>query len=260
MKKVKSVFFDIDGTVYDGSKGSIPKSTIFALKALQANDIMIFLATGRSLPAVKESHLDQDISWDGYICSNGACLHDAHGTLLYGTFFKDKQIDELFTLAKTLTLDLVLQSPDQVFSPFEVSSTMRQAYSFFHIPVPIFLQYQKQPISMALAFQEPGFSYQVIDTINGLTAIEGKSNYADIIQKGVTKATGIAKIKDILKLNDYLCMAFGDADNDLEMIQYVDIGIAMGNATDAMKEKADFITTNIDSDGIYNALSHYGLI
>lgn len=260
MKKVKSVFFDIDGTIYDGVKGVIPKSTISALKALQANDIMIFLATGRALPAVRASHLDQDISWDGYICSNGACLHDANGKLLYGSFFTKAQIASLFDLAKKLSLDLVLQSPDQVFSPFKVSSRMTKAYEFFHVPVPIFQPYQQQSISMALAFQSSEFSYQIINSIDGLIAIKGKSNYADIIQKDVTKATGIAKIKDILNISNYSCMAFGDADNDLEMIQYVDIGVAMGNATKAMKEKADYITTNIDQDGIYNALIHYGLI
>ena len=55
-------------------------------------------------------------------------------------------------------------------------------------------------------------------------------------------------------------MAFGDADNDLDMIAYVKTGIVMGNGSDNMKKIADYITDSVDNNGIYNAVRHYGLI
>ena len=55
-------------------------------------------------------------------------------------------------------------------------------------------------------------------------------------------------------------MAFGDADNDLDMITYVKTGIVMGNGSDNMKKIADYITDSVDNNGIYNAVRHYGLI
>jgi hydroxymethylpyrimidine pyrophosphatase-like HAD family hydrolase len=54
--------------------------------------------------------------------------------------------------------------------------------------------------------------------------------------------------------------AFGDGVNDLCMIEAAGHGIAMGNAVDALKEKAEFITTPILEDGVYNGLKHYNLI
>ena len=55
-------------------------------------------------------------------------------------------------------------------------------------------------------------------------------------------------------------MSFGDGGNDIPMLQYAHIGVAMGNATDNVKEIADYVTTSVDEDGIANALKHFGVI
>jgi hydroxymethylpyrimidine pyrophosphatase-like HAD family hydrolase len=55
-------------------------------------------------------------------------------------------------------------------------------------------------------------------------------------------------------------MAFGDGGNDVSLIREVALGVAMGNACDALKEVADYITTSVDDDGILNALEHFELI
>lgn len=55
-------------------------------------------------------------------------------------------------------------------------------------------------------------------------------------------------------------MAFGDGGNDISMLEYVGIGVAMGNANPPVKERADFVTKDIDDDGIEYALRHFGLI
>jgi hydroxymethylpyrimidine pyrophosphatase-like HAD family hydrolase len=55
-------------------------------------------------------------------------------------------------------------------------------------------------------------------------------------------------------------MVFGDADNDIRMIQKAGIGIAMGNATENLKKVADYVTSDLDHDGIFNALKHFKLI
>ena len=55
-------------------------------------------------------------------------------------------------------------------------------------------------------------------------------------------------------------MAFGDGGNDITMLQHVAVGVAMGNANPEVKEIADYITDDVDSDGIWNALKHFGVI
>jgi hydroxymethylpyrimidine pyrophosphatase-like HAD family hydrolase len=55
-------------------------------------------------------------------------------------------------------------------------------------------------------------------------------------------------------------IAFGDSDNDLEMIRYAGIGVALGNAEPEVKAAADYVTADIDDDGLAKALEHFGLI
>ena len=78
--------------------------------------------------------------------------------------------------------------------------------------------------------------------------------------KGGGKVVGIRKY---LEMNDILpeeIIAFGDAENDMEMIAFAGIGVAMGNAKDCVKECADYVTADVDDDGILKALQHFGLI
>ena len=55
-------------------------------------------------------------------------------------------------------------------------------------------------------------------------------------------------------------MAFGDGENDVDMLRFVQTGIAMGNAEPEVKEAADYVTGSVDADGIESALRHFGLI
>lgn len=260
MNKINTIFFDIDGTIYDADNKRIPPMALQALQEIQNNGIKIFLATGRSLPAVIESSLDKDVLWDGYVCSNGACLHDQAKKLIHGSFFSQDQLEQLFLMIRQYDMGLTVQSSDIVFSPFGINQDMIEAFQFFNNPVPNPKPYENEQIAMALAFQKKGFDFKVLETIENIITVEGKSNYADVMQKGITKATGIRTIRHLLGLDNGLIMSFGDADNDLEMIKDADIGIAMGNATDTVKKHADHVTTSISDNGIYNALKKYNLI
>ncbi|MNT54226.1 putative bifunctional phosphatase/peptidyl-prolyl cis-trans isomerase [compost metagenome] len=55
-------------------------------------------------------------------------------------------------------------------------------------------------------------------------------------------------------------MSFGDGGNDITMLAHTQVGIAMGNANPEVKEIADYITDDVDSNGIWNALKHFGVI
>ena len=55
-------------------------------------------------------------------------------------------------------------------------------------------------------------------------------------------------------------MAFGDGENDISMLEFAGIGVAMGNAGDEVKAIADYVTDSVDDDGIEKALVHFGLI
>jgi hydroxymethylpyrimidine pyrophosphatase-like HAD family hydrolase len=77
---------------------------------------------------------------------------------------------------------------------------------------------------------------------------------------GVNKASGMRVLGDYLNCTSEDMIAFGDGANDIDMLEYAGIGVAMGNASDIAKASADMVTERIDADGIYLALKKIGLI
>ena len=86
------------------------------------------------------------------------------------------------------------------------------------------------------------------------------SSGIDILPGDGGKVSGIRRYLDHHGIAPEEAMAFGDEDNDKEMLEFVGIGVAMGNAVDTAKEKADYITAHVDDDGVAKALRHFGLI
>ena len=81
-----------------------------------------------------------------------------------------------------------------------------------------------------------------------------------MVPKGTSKATGIAWLCQYLGVPVADTYGVGDSVNDLDMLQFVGHGIAMGNGTDVAKKAAEYVTADIHEDGIYRAMQHYGLI
>ena len=71
---------------------------------------------------------------------------------------------------------------------------------------------------------------------------------------------GIQKMMELFRLSREEIIAFGDAENDIDMLKFAGIGVAMGNAFSILKEQADYVTDHIDKDGIWKALKHFQVI
>ena len=84
--------------------------------------------------------------------------------------------------------------------------------------------------------------------------------FSDLVNANNSKASGIESILRHFGIKKEECIAFGDGGNDIEMLEYCGIGVAMGNALDGVKAVADHITDTVDNDGIAKALRHYGVI
>ncbi|EHB59642.1 Haloacid dehalogenase domain protein hydrolase type 3 [Paenibacillus lactis 154] len=82
----------------------------------------------------------------------------------------------------------------------------------------------------------------------------------DVIPGGGSKAKGIEAVLKHLGITPAQAVAFGDGLNDKEMLAYVGLGIAMGNAHEEVKPLADFVTKHVNKGGIRHGLRHAGLI
>ena len=82
----------------------------------------------------------------------------------------------------------------------------------------------------------------------------------EITQSAITKAAGIKTVMEHLHVPREETAAFGDGHNDIEMLQFAGIGVAMGTAPDAVKAAADLVTDSLESDGLYHAMQKLHLV
>ena len=114
-----------------------------------------------------------------------------------------------------------------------------------------------------------GSNWQIDDMIKELSdvcditgsSLEQKAlTDGEITIKGINKSYGMRKYLELHGLSRKDTIAFGDGPNDLDMIEYAGIGVAMGNARQKLKDVADYVTKDISDNGIQYAMEHFGLI
>lgn len=262
MHQIKAIFFDLDGTVIDPITHTIPASTIQALNALARKGTLLFVATGRSYHMLEEINGILELPWSGFVCSNGQCIFDKTGKLVKGSYFKIEQIEALLRYCKEEEMVVNLVSAKESIAPLGVNAYMVQAHDFFHEPLPVVVKPYviQEDIYMALIYNDPSYNFHNVEQIPGLRAFPNQSSYADVVLDGVSKASGIAYFCEQHQIAAAETMAFGDGGNDIDMLKHVAVGIAMGNASEVLKQASDYITDAVDADGIPHALLHFNLL
>lgn len=255
---IEALFFDIDGTLVDSYDGKIPDSTLFSLQELKRRGYRLFVASGRPLCNISDEVL-KAVLWDGYICSNGAAFHNEEQRLIRSYSFSLPQKEQLFSLCRKNRISLVYQTPDEMFCVLKYDDDLENAFSFFHMPVPPCREYRFEEVNMATVYQKEGFDFSILNSIDSLCTVKGKAPYADVTLPAYNKGTAIGECRSLFHIKQD-CLAFGDGDNDLKMMESADISIAMGNATELLKKKATMVTDRVDNDGIYKALVQLSLI
>ncbi len=251
------IFFDIDGTLAIGR--DIPKSAEKALARLRQNGDLVFICTGRSRNYVEE-HFGSYA--DGFVCSNGRLAFKGTDTL-YDCPLTEEQLRDLITRLDEVGAvylffgensacyggdpayyEEVLASFDQGELSVGIDPAVDKLYSF------------------DVCFRDIEHRKQIEQALQGICLLNphGPHPSADVTVLGVDKGTAIKNIAKQLHIDPDHTYAFGDGVNDICMIQAAGHGIAMGNAVEELKQQADYITTNILEDGVWNGLKHYHLI
>ena len=256
---IKAAFFDIDGTLLSHTTYSVPQSARDSLAILRKKGIKTYLCTGRH--AVELDLLPvADIPFDGYITLNGHLCLNNNKQMLFGLPFPEDTTRALIRIFKEQRLPLVLVEESGLTLNY-VNDTVIQAQEAISTPVPAVAPYDGKPIYQATTF----IDRREDDCLRSIMppnchAARWNDRGVDLILDGGGKVAGIRCVIEQEGILPEECIAFGDAENDIDMLMYCGIGIAMGNAQDKVKEIADHVTTDVDHDGIRNALRFYGII
>ena len=256
---IKAVFFDVDGTLVSHKSKSIPESAKNALNELRKEGILVFLATGRHIHELKDLPID-GMKFDGYIILNGQICLDENYNMIFSHSFEQEDVNGLLEFFNNDEYAFVLVNKDGHYMNF-VNEMTKIALDSVSTAIPPIKKYEGEALYQATAFILPEEDEEFSTKIpKGCKLARWGSHGVDIIAAKGGKSVGMKFFGESLGISAEEMMAFGDAGNDMDMIEYAGIGIAMGNAEECLKKIADDVTTDVDDDGIWNALKKYGVL
>lgn len=272
--ETKYIFLDIDGTLVD-FQGKLADSALEALKAATANGHKLFVCTGRQRSQIYPWLLEK-ITFDGAVCSSGAYVM-ADGECIARHCFSKEYMAFLARYFTSLhapycvqtehTLMLEKWCADAIVAHYLADGIDRgKINSLFGMTTVVEsaseltsaekLIYYGAPKGLGEVAADLGERFGVVRYSFGNMG----DRCGEVTDSRYTKATGMAEILRRFGAPKSATIAFGDGDNDLEMMDFAEYGVAMGNATPALIAAADTVTDDINSDGLYNAFKKLGLI
>lgn len=259
----KLLFFDIDGTLWDFNN-NIPQSAVQALKLAQKNGHKVLINSGRARGYINHPNLIS-IGFDGIVAGCGTTI-EYEDELIFKEFIDPTLLAESIDIAKSFGFRSILEGYDTLY--LDKSEWVDDIYYK--------KLYRDLGDSIRSYFDDWGKWTQICkfscdttgaDMEGGMKALSEHFRFiihnqfvVEVVPKGFGKHVGIKYLCDYLNIDVKDTFAFGDSSNDMDMINFAGVGVAMGNGTDEIKEAADYVTTPMREDGIYNALKHFGLI
>jgi Cof subfamily protein (haloacid dehalogenase superfamily) len=245
---IKAAFFDVDGTLLSYKTRQVLPSAKAAIAKLQERGILCIVATGRHMIQLSKLPVG-DIPFDAFVMLNGQLVLDKQKNVLFGVPIEGKAKDFLVERFNDHTYPAVMVERDQMYLNC-VTDHVLTVNKMISIAIPELSDYRGGDIYQVCAYLEPGAEHLVDPILDECVLTSWHYGGKDIIAKGGGKMAGIQRYLEQIGLKPEEIIAFGDAENDLEMIRFAGIGVAMGNAEDSVKAVADYVTADIDDDGI----------
>ncbi len=275
----KIILIDVDGTLLD-YENKLPESAKMAIRQARQNGHKVYICTGRSKAEIYD--YIWDISLDGMIGGNGSYVED-NGEVIMHQLITAEQCKHVVDWLHDRHLEFYLESNSGLYASenFEVVAdpvikvycqrkgkentdqlTVRDVFPEMIYGGELYRD-DVNKISFVLS------SYQDhLDSITEFPDLKpgtwgGKGEIAlfgDLGVKDITKAHAIDVLLKHLGAKKEDTFAFGDAKVDIPMLEYCGVGVAMGSGGDEIKAMADYVTDDVDKDGLYNAFVHFGLI
>lgn len=269
---LKLIAIDMDGTLLNEAK-KIPKENIEAIRQAAEKGIKVVICTGRMQSGVMPYFEQLDFAGqDEYaILNNGCSIHHTSDWSLYA--YKGLTQEDIEVLAKA----------SENYSDIHLTFTDRLAYTVLDDTVPDIVAYDSglvfttaQPVTLQTALANaPVFQAMYLGEETAMdkfqkdqeellaqrfSTVRSQSYIFEAMPQGVTKATALAQLAEELGYLPEEVMAIGDGNNDLEMLRYAGVSVAMGNGTAEVKAEARFETGHCDDAGVAQAIRKYALL
>lgn len=255
----KYIFFDLDGTLIDHSENKVREKTLETISKLKENGHEVFIATGR--PPSLFYGIEKELGIDSYIAANGHIVFYKNEII-----FKDpitpSIINDLVNYAFENKIDIGFEGVEDYVVNSRFDNLVNNFSDLYHLHYPeVRKNYHldNDIYQMILFYNKDDFK-KFEDMFPGLRFNFSNEYGLDINEGEGLKEVGIKAIKEHLNIDIKDIIAVGDGFNDISMIQYAGLGIAMGNAKDPVKDSADIVADHISNDGLYKVFKDLKMI
>ncbi|RMF27251.1 MAG: HAD family phosphatase [Chloroflexi bacterium] len=265
MPTIRLLACDLDGTLI-GDDYTISPRVREALQAAQAQGVHVTLATGRSFPSTLPFAQTLQIRTPLICYQGGLIQHPLSGEVLYQATMDRAIAEEAIALAHERGWHLVLYVGEEIYL-----EGLRRPLDFYHNLLGTRLRLvedlrtalTQDPVKFLFVAEEPQadeiervlrrrFDRRIVIVRSHRLFVEGNP-------PGVSKGAALAHLAALLKVPQEAVMAIGDQGNDVTMLRWAGVGVAMGNASPEARAAADWIAPPLEADGVAVAVERFVL-
>ena len=265
----KIIALDMDGTLLNDNK-IVTEKTKNALKKAEEKGVKIVLASGRPVDGLKRYLKELDlIDNDEYVLSfNGGLVQKTKSEeVIFEVGLTGKDLHYLSDISSTLGVNIHAFSPKRGLITPKVSKYTEVEAKLNEIDINVcdFAEVaEDEHIVKVMFIDEAEILDRAIEKLpkeiyEKYTVVKSTPFFLEVINKTSGKGRGLKALADYLNVKEEEVIAVGDAANDLDMIEYAGLGVAMGNATEEVKNKANYITASNNEDGIAEVIEKFVL-
>lgn len=255
---IKAAFFDIDGTLLSFKTHLVSPGTIQAFEELHRHGVHTFISSGRPKVLIPS----MPVGFDGYVTMNGGYCFVGDQVLLRSPI-PQQETDRWLEYAEQENLCTMIFTEHEMFVNTHsdpVANAIRNQLEFQMPPLLPTRQMMGRETFQVIAVMPAQRDNDVLQMLPHCRLPRWHPQFSDLVNADNSKATGIDSILHHYGIDRNECIGFGDGGNDIEMLDFCGIGVAMGNADDNVKAHADYVTTSVDDEGIANALRQLHII
>ena len=265
--ETKALVLDIDGTLTNSRKDITP-ATKEDIQNLMKQGQKVILASGRPTPGMRraEKELEMD-KFGGYLLSyNGAKVVDCiTGEIVYQKVLPLSLIPGIYQFAKEHGCGLISYLGEEVISAFEPDEYVQLEARINGLPIRVvenfaeFIDFDVNKCLMtAPAEQAAIYEKELQEKYGDVCSIyRSEAFFIEVMPQNIDKANSLDKMLPAIGVTRENTVCCGDGFNDISMIRYAGVGVAMGNAKDVVKEAADYITGTNDEDGLVEVIEKF---
>jgi len=243
----KALIFDLDGTAIDTKQNASPSKRLLETIAHANDKVILACATGRSFGNAQRVLLEMGITHPCIIFGGSQILNPQTGEVLWKKEIAAKQVNKIVSLCKEYPCDFYFTDDMEPTHYHEVATRIKPESIVYVKDIKI----QYVPIMLKKLEQVSGVVAHVTNSW-----VEGCKDL-HITHVDATKKNALQQWLKLLNLKKENVIAVGDSRNDIPLFESAGLKVAMGNSTEDLKSKADFVTKNVENDGLAYVIEKY---